>query len=494
MSDVITLANKIAKYKEDIRKAIEARGVECDETTPLSQYAPKIGQIEAASEGGKIFYGKETDDTITSDMTSYTIPDVNYTVIDKGALSNYKNLETVSLTNAKYIDSSALAGNTALENVSAANAEYIGAGCFANDTSLKEISLPSAKKIKGEAFSGCSYLVSVDFPEAVELGANALKDIGDSKVTEVPATTISINMPKLETAGAYSLCGIDGLAELKLDSLKDLGTCGLAYNQNTNFTSLSLPNVENVDRQAFYYDNKLTNLELPSCKSLGTNALGYCTSLKTLTVGKDCYIGDYLTTQDIYSTGSSATSITKVYGSPSYIGAYAFYNCTNLTSIDCSSATYIGTYAFASSNLTSIDCSSATYIGNYAFTSSNLTSIDCSSATYIGDRAFYGCTNLTSIDCSSAKNIGNYALGSCKNLTSIDCSSATYIGIYAFTDCTKLKKVWIPSTCTTIGSTAFNNNPNSCTLYTDATEKPSGWSSVPSNVVYGATHEDFENA
>jgi hypothetical protein len=422
MSDVITLANKIAKYKEDIRKAIEARGVECDETTPLSQYAPKIGQIEAASEGGKIFYGKETDDTITSDMTSYTIPDVNYTVIDKGALSNYKNLETVSLTNAKYIDSSALAGNTALENVSAANAEYIGAGCFANDTSLKEISLPSAKKIKGSAFDSCLYLVSVDLPEVTEIGSRALYHIGNTAYTEAPATEVLINMPKLERAGSEAFYQIAGLQSLKLDSLKDLGSYGLAYNINTNFTSLSLPNVENVGSCAFYASTKLTDIQLPSCKNLGEYACQSCSSLKTITIGTDCDI--------LKGSFYQLSSLNEVIGLPSSIGISAFYYCTSLTSIDLS----------------------------------NAVKIDSS--------AFYYCYSLSSI---------------------LDLLSVAYIGPQAFYQCSNLKKVWVPSTCTTIGDSAFYST-GSCTLYTDAESIPSGWSSVPSNVVYGATHEDFENA
>jgi hypothetical protein len=77
-----------------------------------------------------------------------------------------------------------------------------------------------------------------------------------------------------------------------------------------------------------------------------------------------------------------------------------------------------------------------------------------------------------------------------------------------FADCINLKKVWIPSTCTTISASSssdyslhFKNcNPN-LIIYTDATSKPSGWgtywnyinSNTPLQVYWGATKENYEN-
>ena len=78
---------------------------------------------------------------------------------------------------------------------------------------------------------------------------------------------------------------------------------------------------------------------------------------------------------------------------------------------------------------------------------------------------------------------------------------------YAFSTCKTLKKVWISSQVDTISASNASYSPfKGCTdanliIYTDATEKPSGWSDywnyidsskqVP--VYWGATKENYEN-
>lgn len=150
-----------------------------------------------------------------------------------------------------------------------------------------------------------------------------------------------------------------------------------------------------------------------------------------------------------------------------------FYGCTNLTTVDMPAAINLGGWIFQScTNLTTVNMPNLRSTNVYLFRDCKaLTNIDLPSLTSCGPATFYGCTSLTTLDMSNVKTI-DYT---------------------AFSGCTGLKKIWIPSTCTTIGGSAFVG-AGSCTLYTDAAEQPSGWSSVPSNVVYGATHEDFENA
>ena len=61
--------------------------------------------------------------------------------------------------------------------------------------------------------------------------------------------------------------------------------------------------------------------------------------------------------------------------------------------------------------------------------------------TSIGDYAFYYCSNLTSIDLPAATSIGVSAFGYCSNLTSIDLPAATSIGGSAFSSCSSLKEI-----------------------------------------------------
>ena len=117
-----------------------------------------------------------------------------------------------------------------------------------------------------------------------------------------------------------------------------------------------------------------------------------------------------------------------------YIGQYAFYDCSNLTSVSLpQSLTMIGKCAFENCNsLKSVVLPSGLVI--------------------LYDSAFYNCTNLTTINFPA---------------------SLTYIGRACFYNCEKLHgNIVIPSKVTTIGNCAFYN----CKSLTNVT-LPSGLAS-----------------
>ncbi|MBQ4111586.1 MAG: leucine-rich repeat domain-containing protein, partial [Clostridia bacterium] len=160
-----------------------------------------------------------------------------------------------------------------------------------------------------------------------------------------------------------------------------------------------------------------------SVTSIGSDAFRGCSGLKNVIFGEN----SRLTT----------------------ISAWAFLNCTSLTSVTIpDSVTSIGESIF--SNCT------------------NLTSITIpDSVTTIAKGAFYSCTSLTSITIpDSVTTIGNYAFSNCTNLTSITIpDSVTTIGGYAFSDCSGLTSITIPDSVTSIGSGAFyKTNLTSITL------------------------------
>ena len=185
------------------------------------------------------------------------------------------------------------------------------------------------------------------------------------------------------------------------------------------------------------------------------------------------------------------------------IGACAFYNCTNLTSVTMpDSVTSIGQMAFSGcSGLTSVTIpNSVTNIGTLAFrycsglasvtipdsvtsieheafgSCSGLTNVTIGSGvTSIGQMAFYGCSGLTSVNISDIEKWCGISFGG-SNPTAQDnplCyahnlylngevltelmipNSVTSIGDYAFDNCTNLTSVTIPNSVTNIGEHAF---------------------------------------
>ena len=156
--------------------------------------------------------------------------------------------------------------------------------------------------------------------------------------------------------------------------------------------------------------------------------------------------------------GIISRTIGGIYGNDrvTKIGSYAFYSCSNLTSVSFPACTSIGAYAFGScSKLTNANFPACTSIGAYAFYScSNLTSVSFPACTSIANSAFGYCSKLTSVSFPVCKSIGNNAFSACNSLTSATFPVCTRIGAYAFTACGGLTSANFPA-CTSIGNNAF---------------------------------------
>ena len=184
------------------------------------------------------------------------------------------------------------------------------------------------------------------------------------------------------------------------------------------------------------------------------------------------------------------------------IGAWAFYGCTGLTSIEIpNSVTSIGGNAFGGcSGLTSITIpNSVTRIGGYAFEKcSGLTSLTIPfSVTLFGTAPFADCSGLTSIvveevsgdghaydsrnGCNAIiKSAGNTLIAGCKN--TVIPNNVTSIGVDAFYGCTGLTSISIPNSVTSIKDGAFEN----CTDLTSITI-PNSVTSIGGNAFFGTS-------
>lgn len=155
------------------------------------------------------------------------------------------------------------------------------------------------------------------------------------------------------------------------------------------------------------------------------------------------YIGSELTNNIQYANLDSI----------SYIGAYAFYNWSGLTSVTMGdSVTTIGESAFEG-------CSSLTSI------------IIPNGVTSIGSSVFSGCSSLTSIIIGdNIKSIGNYAFKGCSNLeTVVFGENLQNIGDEAFSGCQNIYEMTVKATkVPNVAESSFNGVSKKAELHVPA--------------------------
>ena len=245
---------------------------------------------------------------------------------------------------------------------------------------------------------------------------------------------------------------------------------GSAFYECYDLTSITIPNtVTSIQDRAFQYCSGLTSITIPNkVESIGLFAFYGCTGLTSVTL-KSNFIVSNSKMRNVFGNQVKKYIIGN---DVKKIGAEAFLNCSELTSITIpNSVTSIGSSALRGcTGLTSITIpNSVTSIGESAFAyCSGLTSVTIpNSVTSIDGSTFEGCTGLTSITIpNSVTDIGSYAFSGCSGLTSITIpSSVTNIGQSAFTSCSGLTSVTVLNpTPVSISDNVFSNRANA-TLY-----------------------------
>ena len=217
-------------------------------------------------------------------------------------------------------------------------------------------------------------------------------------------------------------------------------------------SNIAIPNTtDNISAYAFLGCTSLTSVTIPnSLKSIGENAFRGCSSLKSVNISdlsswvKINFANDdsnpLVYAHNLYVNGELASNI-AIPNTIDNISAYAFNDCTSLTSVTIPN--------------------SVTIIGNDAFCGcSGLTSVIMqNSVKSIGNGSFFGCSSLCSIDIpNSVTTIGSSAFGACSSLASITIHNGVIsIGSAAFSECSSLVSIVIPNSVEYIYSGAFEN-------------------------------------
>ena len=339
-------------------------------------------------------------------------------------------------------------------------------------------------------------------PNKITIDRNTIKVVGIGKFAchnfkKLNKVLIEKSESAIETdftIGKFAFCKCSNLNLItpSIQNIKNLIIQKYAFYSCKSFKSFDLSsndNLETLDIDEYAFSNSsIASITTPKNVmnlTIGEHAFYSCQSFKSF----DLSSSEKLKTVFINSNAFSNSSITSIAipknATNLTIKTGAFFNCTQLTSLNISSNDNLETLdidsnAFSNSSITSIttpkNVTNLT-IGNSAFsncnqlTCCNLSSCDKLENLHINEYAFYksvitsifipkNVTNLT---------IGNSAFANCSHLTSFDLSpydklENLCIDEYAFSNST-IASITIPKSVKnlTIGCSAFKN----CTQLTN---------------------------
>ena len=459
-----------------------------------------IEKIEVLAEGADIFFDEETKtlynadknilyyqttvstgafivpDTISSIMpgafagshiSSITLPS-SFTKIEDGTFRNCTELKSITIgKNITYIGANAFEGCTSLESIvfeqGGTQALTIGAKAFKDCTSLKSLTIPHRLRDGGEKIVKTVYISWIDMYDEQEfmcggpgIGANAFENTGIETIDCEESAASGISDAAYR---GYTLSIADGafrnctkLTVAKLPSF--MSTSGEFYNK------------EDIIKLPDPFDNDLIwELETKQYEYIGNYAFYGCTKLTTVELPEQIGI--------MYDFGFAANSNAK-------LGEHAFENCTSLVNFGFKND---GKYSWPSYIVSA---------QSYAFANAGLKEVIMPKAEKefggevqysIGDYAFYGCKNLVNFELHGQMSylsdggspvLGEYAFAECTALKSVIFYDMYAVMESAFENCTSLAKVkmtfrdsniWTPLTefrC--VGTNAFKN----CSALTSA--------------------------
>lgn len=330
----------------------------------------------------------------TGDAEAYTVPS-GITAIGAYAFAG-SNVTAVDLSQAQITEIGAYAfAETGITSVEIpASVVSLGDGVFADCASLTQITFEEGSAltaIPAYAFSGTG-ITSITLPATV-------RAVGSFALTATPITSFSYAPTADATFGDSVFYNCAQLEAITLaDNIRIMGD--YVFAGCTSLTRVTLPSLTALGAYTFAGNNNLINV------TFGANS----TVTGSYTFVNVNLMPDY----SITLTGLAKLATVKLGGGVTEIGEAVFYGNQSLTTIDLKNAKVVGAYAF--------------------FGCSNLTSVTgIANVTDFGEYSFANCSSLNNFSIASAKNISRYAFYGAKTSNTVTIgSSVEKIGGGAF--------------------------------------------------------------
>ena len=313
--------------------------------------------------------------------------------------------------------------------------------------------------IGNNAFNYMSALSNIVIPKTVtSIGSNAFNSCISLPKISIPDSVVTIgNAAYINCTSVTSLKIGKGVVTISDDAFR--GCSSLP-------TAIVSEGVQSLGHRAFRDCTALTEVYLPSTLTYishwtdGDATFYNCRNINKITVPQYIISNDRVAT-DMFAWSRNNIKTVQFSGTISYIGARAFdgftglENLSNKTVLIPDTVTSIGAYAFRNcTSMSSIKIPDGVItIGNGAFqndTGAKAVTFGKGVET-IGDDAFNNCTGLPNIIIKEGiKSIGHRAFRDCKSLTEVYLpSTLTYIshwtdGDATFYNCQNIVKITIP--------------------------------------------------